>query len=573
MTLISLDQVIYTHNHEYKYISSDPSNTELAGIQKKLYSIFNNVYDLGFHNGLKGHCIGQINIKIDEKKNIGIVYFEAALGHFSKRPFIHMHAIIVDEDTYIKNNLNFIYFKDKFINYSKIIKCIDTIPILTKVNISTPISQYLNEENLKFMKEKILNGKLDIKTVINYLLSILADKMGGQLILKANSEVEAIDLAGILLTLLPPNIRANISVLAGAMARAPMKVMLIINSANKDNRIYHLHPIKVRNFKICDEIVEAIMAHEPSVVIQRINQIHQKYLNDYERYKPYFGDDANIMLLNEELMERVREEKRIELLNKTLQAIRSDDLITAKTYHDKMKILNLLRNEESDLKIECLFAVKSGHPSLQDLFMKYDEKRVFATLEHLLRNGEITEIHLINFLDLLPIIKKNEFYKNHYRMLYKTLYKLYIKEREDLSDLYNAYKDDIIKKEELMEKFFSKLNRERLDAIDSSNIMSSSLYRKLIEILELKKKYGDDPIIGELVSKYIERIKNIMVIKTWYGPRKFSANPLKVLKILISMPEDSIFNLLLKIAEFKDLKSFYEDIIKRAFEEIINEKR
>jgi len=84
MTLISLDQVIYTHNHEYKYISSDPSNTELAGIQKKLYSIFNNVYDLGFHNGLKGHCIGQINIKIDEKKNIGIVYFEAALGHFSK---------------------------------------------------------------------------------------------------------------------------------------------------------------------------------------------------------------------------------------------------------------------------------------------------------------------------------------------------------------------------------------------------------------------------------------------------------------------------------------------------------
>lgn len=70
-----------------------------------------------------------------------------------------------------------------------------------------------------------------------------------------------------------------------------------------------------------------------------------------------------------------------------------------KNYYEEMKFLELLRSEKSDLEIECLFALRSGHLSLKDLLTKHGENGVFVILEDLLSNNEMTENVLAQVLN------------------------------------------------------------------------------------------------------------------------------------------------------------------------------
>jgi hypothetical protein len=578
VSIISFEQLICTHNDEYKYIYSSPTIGKLETIiGRELYSIFNSSYDLLLNGGYqRGYCIGQINIGIDEKKYVGIVYFEGTFGEKSKRPFIHMHAIIADQDTYIENNLNFIYFIDKFIKYSHIAKSIDSMSpfSLGKIHISIPVNQYLNEEKLQFLNNSILGGKLDLKMILNHTLSTLTNGATGPLMLKASSDIESVDLAGSLLSLLPSNFRAEISVLAGAMSGEPKKVKLIINSAiNNYKKMYS--SVGIRNFRISDEIVEIIMQLSMSEKLERLSQLHERYLNMYKIYKRDFGYDANIMLLDESLKRKVLEKKREELLDKTLGYLRSNSLNLAVNYYEKMRTLGLLREDDKELRVKCLFAIKKGDSELlENLFRYYGEERILTIVEDLLNRGEITENHLTrNLNSLFPILRGKENYKSRYEILYRKLYNLYVKDREDLMTLYPAFKNGIIRKEDLMNKFFINLNIKRLSEIESSDIKSSVLYKRLFELSELKKSYPEDPVLNDLVKEYIKKIKDITFIKTGLMSHGFSTSPLKIIEIFLGMPKDSIFSLLLKVAESKDLNSFYEDIIDRAFKEVMKEKR
>ncbi len=186
-----LHQAIDTHNDEYKLLSSGEGNTNI--IVSNLGRIFNSPYDVG-------RCTGQIITRVNGKDYVVIVYFERASGP-AGRPFIHIHAIIVDRGIYIENDLNFIYFKDKFIEYPRIRENLDLLRDLPMIEFSKPSDQYL---------EKLLNnilGKTNLRDMLRVVIGVIAgDVRPGWIRVDARSFDEVVDLTGALLQLLPPTL-------------------------------------------------------------------------------------------------------------------------------------------------------------------------------------------------------------------------------------------------------------------------------------------------------------------------------------------------------------------------------
>ena len=559
-----LHQAISTHNKEFKFLSSARGDDATHRIMRSIISSLRNLFK---SSNDVDRCAGQIITSVDGRDYVAIAYLESAIGP-ERRPFIHVHAIMVDRDTYVENDLNFIYFRDKFTEYSKIMEVLDSIKDLPKVEFSKP-----SDEELVKLLNNIL-GRRDLKNMLEIIVGVIAGyiRPGDLIRVNARSYDEAVNLAGTLLQLLPPNLRAGISIFAGDIKNISRRDVVVIST--RGETLYTPPP---RGYKIVNEIMEIIESKQDiSEKLRKLRELHRRYYDEYRglREENLDTDKANKALLDEEqkrsILEQVREEKRRKYLNETMQYLKEGNSQRAMESYNKY--LELGGNR--DPKIEVIFAFK-GIPnySLESITKRFKEEDILSIINDLISGKTISESDLMSYSDKLLEMLRHRVEGINRCEKYSGLCKLLIENVTDLKTLYSLYANNMISREDLEKRFFSNLDSSKLERYREDEL-KRIFQRKFHEIRELLEKHPQDPDINDLLNKFVKKIKETFVVekpKLIGHKYQFKLSPRIFIELIlgISLPEAPPKDSILSMIWQRDKKSGEElyELVLLAFRE------
>lgn len=568
---LSLEQVIRTHNGEYVYLYSGGINTNILSRTRELVSRISD--SLYYSMADNGFCMGQVYISISSNQGYVVMsYFEKARGFGSGRPFMHWHAIIVDQETYISRDLSVGYFVDKFIKYSDIAGRLHTIQSLGRIEVGIPTDTgRLYEDRVTFIRSKMANGAIDqnyLKSIITHLLLASTGNLRGQYILTGSSIVDAIKLADAVLALLPPVFRAKVSILAGAISGGVGAVDLVISSARgSGNRGYGA----TGGLELADRICGILVENRPvSDIANQLLKLHRecadRLQNYYRNYYKYFGDDVIKFLLDREFERKALENKRKELLERALQAIRNNYYDGAQTYYSMLESLGLLRRGPDELPIATLLSLKTGFPSLQQLFKDYGEVAVLNILQDPKILDRISNEDLEKYVgELSPICER---YGERYKSLCEKVYRVLLEIRGDLKTLCGAYLWGRIKENELVERYFRPLDELRGDPQKLKN----KIREMLIEFMELKRECSCRSIVDKVADAFPDKLTSVFIEKHFMH-KSFKIDPRSVVYIFLDLDlqkEDSVISLLKQITGPKHFSKIVNEILIPALRDILS---